>query len=211
MNKFLPLSLASLMTTTALPAFADCSPEGGLTVTCTGIDADGYIDNAQDTLITVLENATVNSTNGIAFNLGGGEDVLQTSGTINGSAFFRGNDDRFEIFGTEYTSIFGGTGSIFDGGFGYDIVNFGDIVFDDVTVAKIDDGFDLRIINSVGSRFSISLTNWEEFSFVGGRGSIVFTAEELEDFAIAPVPLPAGGLLMLTGMAGLVSLRRRRK
>lgn len=201
--------LTLFCTTLALPALADCAPDTNGTVVCSGVDADGYVDGAQGTTVVIEDGAVVNPTAGFSLVLGAGEDQVLSEGTLNGSADFGADEDLFEIYGSEYSSIFGGSGSIFDGGSGYDIVDFKDIMFDDVSVAAIANGFNLTILNSIGGTFDIALTNWEEFAFVGGRGIFVLTAEEIADFVPAAVPLPAGALLMLTGLGGLVAMRRR--
>lgn len=55
----------------------------------------------------------------------------------------------------------------------------------------------------------VALVKFSDMSF----DSVTFTsdAQNSFEFALAPVPLPAGGLLLLTALGGVAALRRKRK
>lgn len=63
----------------------------------------------------------------------------------------------------------------------------------------------------VGSLFNIaSMDSDSEFKIIAVRFDVVPAQTRLSDQP-APVPLPAGGLLLLGGLGGLAALRRRKK
>lgn len=151
--------------------------------------------------------ATIEGRAGIALLLGAGMDSLtnEAGGTILGSALFGDDDDRMTLVGS-YSGHFGGAGAVFDGGTGTDTFDFVDYAFGQITgVSLITDGFALSLDNGSGM-FDIALTGWESFIFAGDLRD----AGDLRGLALAAVPLPAGMVLLLSGIGGLAALRRRR-
>lgn len=67
-------------------------------------------------------------------------------------------------------------------------------------------------LTSNGGNYEVTaLVNFTDFAG-GGFKSVAFsTTQNSFEFALAPVPLPAGGLLLLGAVGGLAALRRRAK
>jgi hypothetical protein len=171
-----------------------------------GIDTDGA-----DTGLQKIENrGTLEGLAGTALNLGSGDDMFVAfeGSTIKGSGYFGDGKDMLTIFGTP-TGTFGGPGAIFDGGAGTeDQVDFFDLALDilDVRYTPETDLFSFRF-DHAGGQMVVNLVNWESFMF---DGTTRLSRDEIR--AIATVPLPAGGVLLLAalGMLGLTAARRRR-
>lgn len=172
------------------------------------VETDPAEANTAAQIVINRTGATIEGRAGIALLLGAGMDSLtnEAGGTILGSALFGDDDDQMTLLG-DYSGRFGDSGAVFDGGTGTDAVTFVDYAFSQIAgVSLITDGFALSLDNGNGM-FDIALTGWESFIFAGGdtRG-----AADLRGLASAAVPLPAGLVLLLSGIGGLAALRRRR-
>ncbi len=144
--------------------------------------------------------------NGLALDLGAGDDVLamHAGATLTGGGDFGSGDDTLRIDGLFAGTLGTLTGALFDGGTGTDTLDFTSYLFSDISsVLRSGDG----IVLSLGSgavTFTLNLINWENFRFSGTTYSFDQIA------AVAPVPLPAGVLMLGGAIAGLGMLRRRK-
>jgi hypothetical protein len=81
-----------------------------------------------------------------------------------------------------------------------------------VAITDVSGGVKLTVVDLLSDPFE----SYFRYSVAvdGGRGGSADLAISLENFTIdpiSPVPLPAGGLLLLSGLAGVVALKRRKK
>ena len=175
----------------------------GLISGTTAVLVDGGNTGAQ-----VINNfGSLVGTAGLFADLGEGDDALNhyLGGSLKGGADFGAGMDRMSIFGEQTGDLAGG--AVLDGGADFDVFTFVDYMFSDiVNVSFLGGVFDLSLDNGAGL-FSLSVTNWEEFAF----GKTLYSAAEVEALAAPAVPLPAGMVLMLTGLAGLGAARARRR
>lgn len=156
----------------------------------------------------VTNHGVIEGRNGLALDLGAGDDVLNlmTGGSLIGGADFGTGNDRLFLNGDFFGSIAGG--AWLDGGEGDDLVTFESLLLADLTRAIFgsdDQSVSLSFLTAA-SDFTINLVNWNSFTFADGA---TYSYGELQ--AVAPVPLPATALLLVGGLAGLATLRRRRK
>ena len=181
--------------------------------------ADSYIHNAGTITgtyaVTVDEadmagqhiyNAGVlEGTEGIALNLGMGEDSLtmEMGGTLIGGVDMGAQNDMF-AFALDYVfspGDFAG-GGLLDGSTGFDVLSILGLSSEDIAGVSVD-----------GSIFSLSLfgetdmliTSWERIAFSDGLYHLG------DDGTLSAVPLPAGGVLILSALAGMGIVARRRK
>ncbi len=197
-----------------------------------GIETDAA--NTSSQFVTLHDTSSLLGHSGVAANLGDGEDLVQLndSAQIFGDVFLGDMNDIFEVrsadvvldgdvyFGEgdntlallgDGVNIFSGdwfqtNSATFVGGSGLDTLSFLD------TDPFTSDDF--------AALFDVNFTSDDRFSLDAGFGALVFFEQfdnlllsdgtfAFSDFAaIAPVPLPAGGLLLL---GGLTVLRRRRR
>lgn len=161
--------------------------------------------NTSSQWLTNFASASLTGTDGRAAYLGGGDDrVTLAGGSILNGGIDLGADDDMLVLGD--ISALGGTLGLFDGGDGYDIVDFEATMISDILGAAFSgDAAVLSFADALGGRVDATFARFETFLF-GGES---YTLATLEAAFAAPVPLPAGGLLMLGALGGLAGLRRR--
>lgn len=137
----------------------------------------------------------------------GGDRYDHFSGaTITGGASFGAGGDQLNILGG--SGRIGGAGAVFDGGADSDFAGFFTAIGSLVSVLAFSDGVTYDFGFDTGSEsFQISLRNWETFVFEGTSYSLDEVLATVPPVSV--VPLPAGGVLLLTALAGLGLARRR--
>jgi hypothetical protein len=173
----------------------------------TGILVDKGQDDplAANTAAQIMENyGIIEGSDGLAVDVGAGNDVLSLFGgsTLIGGIDMGDDDDTLNLFDDLAGQIAGG--KVLDGGAGVDLVDFKNLTVAAVLRAWGNARVFNMIVKTPGSSYSVALTNWEGYRF----GDEVFDRSQIA--AVAPVPLPAAGLMMLAGLGGLAALRRRR-
>lgn len=155
----------------------------------------------------IANHGTITGTNGTAMKLGAGNDALYNHGgsTLNGASDF-GADDDSVFFLDGFQGLAAG-GALFDGGLGEDTVFFGDFSFGDIASVSFLDSIYSMSLAKESLAMTFSFANWELFSFNDGVYDLAAIDELVE---VAPVPLPAGILLIGSGLFGLAALRRRK-
>lgn len=144
----------------------------------------------------VTNGGTIEGRAGLALDLGAGDDMLinTAAGILIGGADFGAGDDTADL--AHAARGFG----LFDGGAGDDELIFR-VAFADLSVLSLKGGI---LSLALSGDMVLTATNWETFTF--GDGS--YSYDQIA--ALAPVPVPAAGLMTLGGMGALAFLRRRR-
>ncbi len=168
------------------------------------VDKGGDDPLNENTAAQIIDNyGTIEGYDGLALDLGAGNDVLNlyAGGELIGGADFGKDDDALNIYGNLLGQVAGG--AALDGNLGFDTVNFADLTLDNVLRAVFkDDIFSLRL-DTGSTKYALNLRNWESYRF----GDDSFDRDQI--LAVAPVPLPATGILLLASLGGIVLLRRR--
>jgi hypothetical protein len=183
-------------------------------------------DPANTSSQAVFNEGLIEGTQGIAANLGAGEDLfaLIDGGTVIGDVLLGGGDDLLLILGTPgaFDPL-----TLFDGGADVDVALFDGYLSSDATILDVTGEIvrlSLALPGGPGSlimmpglpagglsptaSFDLQLARFEIFDFddglfeldAGGTGFV----------ALAPIPLPAAGWMLLGAVAGLGALRARR-
>ncbi len=165
-------------------------------------------DEANTSRQRVVNYGTIEGRDGIAFDLGAGEDEvnLYNGSKLIGAGLFGAGDDLLTL-GHAITSL---TTGLLDGGEGFDTIRFYDantklgLSFTDIaSVSILGDVMQLSLESDMAS-FLLNLTSWENFVFRDGN----YSWDQVAD--LAPIPVPAGVLLLASALAGLGIVRRRR-
>jgi hypothetical protein len=165
---------------------------------------------------------TIEGTGGVAVNLGAGDDsyfIAPFSKTI-GDVLLGSGDDTLVFVGDGDTFL---SGSLFDGGDDFDVVDFFGYAAADTTILSFEAdvltlslvgepfGFEPLSVSTVLESFEIQLANFELFGFDDGDFILDDTGTAFLRNSVAPVPLPAGAWLLLGGLGALGALRARRR
>ncbi len=166
---------------------------------------DGTTDTA-NTQSQIIDNAgLIEGTGGMAFALAGGRDVLTLyqGGALIGAGDFGSGNDVFG-FGLDYFDTAVGAvagGAVIDGGTGFDRVSLASVLSSDISgLTETSQGVLLSLYDDSAS---VLLSGFEQIGFADARFRIA------ADGVLAPVPLPAG-LVLLVGALGALGLARRR-
>ncbi|MDH2328181.1 VPLPA-CTERM sorting domain-containing protein [Cereibacter sp. SYSU M97828] len=155
----------------------------------------------------IANHGTITGTNGTAIKLGAGNDALYNYGgsILNGAADFGADDDAVHFLGG-FAGLAAG-GALFDGGLGEDSAFFADYAFGDIASVSLAGSIYSMSLANEALEMSFNFRNWELFSFSDGVYDLAAIDALVE---VAPVPLPAGMLLLGSAVFGLGALRRRR-
>lgn len=171
-------------------------------------------DDANEMTQVVNNNngGTIEGTSGMAIILGAGNDEVNLYGgsTIIGDVDLGDDNDTLTLSGhDEVGGLFGLGGNLYDGGAGEDVVLFY-MPFDTILAAmKTGETFSFTFGDDE-EFWTADFINFETYVFFDGAEKLALTGDEIVT-ALAPVPLPAGGLLLLSGLGGIAALRLRRK
>lgn len=184
----------------------------GLITGTTGILVEKDVTEGANLAAQTIQNSgTIEGTAGIAMDLGAGNDsyVHLTGGVLLGGADFGTGEDSFFLTGTPVGTLGGDPLALFDGGLDNDLFDFGGYAFTDlVSVALSGAVYSLELLASGATdSLFLNLTSWEAFRFSDGD----FTQADLAALTTPAVPLPAGLVLMLSGLAGFGAMRRARR
>ena len=162
-------------------------------------------DDANTGAQTVVNSGTISAFEAQALYLGEGEDslVLRRGSEILGDADFGAGNDTLAVLSRQLTFS---PNALLDGGEGFDTVELLGFRRGALTTAVYEAGVFTFGLTRGAFDWTVQLTNWESFSF---RNGDTVSAADLAD-QLAPIPLPAGGALLLSGLGVLAIARRRR-
>jgi hypothetical protein len=186
-------------------AGATISGTTGVLVEKGHFDEDGEWQEANIAAQIVKNWGVIEGRSGFGLDLGAGDDdvSLYAGSTLIGGADLGEDDDTLTIFGDLVAGIVGD--ALLEGGTGTDIVSFASLGLSALLTASFEGDFAFFTFANA-PEITLSLANWEGYGF----GDRVYSQAEIEA-ALAPVPLPAAGLLMVPALGALAALRRRRR
>lgn len=190
----------------------DGGERGDVTINNAGLISGtiGVLQDPENLSAQIITNeGTLTGTSGVAFDLGFGQDryVHKAGAELNGSGIFGSDDDVMAIHALDIAGPFGGRGALMDGGEDFDLFDLSAFSVTMLTFASYGGTVLTMGLNGGGGEVLFTLTNWESILFSDFSGSQSDVAARFTD--PAPVPLPAGGLLLAFALAGLTGLRRR--
>ena len=171
--------------------------------------------NTASQTVTNFATGRIVGRSGVALDLGAGADefVAYAGSVIQGASLFGEGDDRLRFNGNRFDQSFG-RGSLFDGGTGEDTIVFGTLssagavttgyAFTDILGVTLASGIYGMTLGNTYGQLSFFFTDWEQFRFTDGN----FALADLDGLATV-IPLPAGALLLGSGLMAFGLLRRR--
>ncbi|WP_295045500.1 VPLPA-CTERM sorting domain-containing protein [uncultured Paracoccus sp.] len=167
----------------------------------------GVLTDPGNTAAQRIDNhGTIEGRDGIAVDLGAGDDELRLfdGAILLGDSLMGSGDDRL-VLGSAITDL---TAGLIDGGQGTNTVQFTLLNFAAIrAVSVMDQVMSISVLDD-NNDFLLTLTSWASFGFADGDYSWAQMADLAEP---APVPLPAGALLLPAALAGLGVVARRRR
>ena len=188
---------------------AQPTPPGGLPDLTTDVALD-YVQR---------EGGRLAGFEGTAFALADASDSVEIlDGRVVGQGLFRGGDDTLTLGdqlgdGVAGIDLFNRSRldlGLFDGGAGTDTAIFDGDGLGDLLSAEFGPGDTALLTFRDADAAQIELRGFELFGFDDPDAftPLILTAEEVRD-ALAPVPLPSGGWLLLAGLGALAARSRR--
>jgi hypothetical protein len=195
---------------------ADFRPSGPVTIVNEGYmeGPRGIVtDIASEAEITIINAGTIYGRSGFAIDMSPdqGDTVISLSGEslILGDILFGAGGLNTLALGAfdEGAGIFGTVSARAGGAF--DVLFQDDFLRSDILGFSLDEELFALELKAGTESFILSLIAPASFSFEGLRYDAGSFATFLAETSVAPIPLPAAGWLLLTGVGGLIAMRRR--
>ncbi len=173
-----------------------------------------------ETAASSLTTETFNSyTTDAAFSSGSvdvGDFTLSHSGTYGGVKISSNGSGFMNVDGTAHVQGLGFTNDVITFVFDMAINYFG------VDLFAVNDGIEREVVDLAGSTYTMPVFSSNVRSFVGFVSDTAFTTISFRavagesagydnvSYGVSPVPLPAGGMLLLTALGAFGIVRRRK-